>query len=155
MHHVKQNDFAAKSVFEYSVVFLNKSQSMRFIYMTTMLLVQTEVVPGWSLKTVHVWHNKNHWSHGWLATKRILSVCLWLLFVCAYDFSLIQRALSSCKWNAKFVVCLEQHPKFHIQITAIPNCPFCWKWKTCKTGPYVQCRKQQFYYTILFYFKYK
>ena len=46
VHNVKQYKFAATSVFEYSVVFLNKPRSMRFIYMTTMLLVQAEVVIG-------------------------------------------------------------------------------------------------------------
>ena len=50
LHHVKQYGFAAKSVFEYSVVFLNKPQNMRFIYMTTILLMQTEVVTDWPLK---------------------------------------------------------------------------------------------------------
>ena len=49
VHHVEQYDFAAKSAFEYSVVFLNKPQSVRFINMTTMLLEQTEVVTGCSL----------------------------------------------------------------------------------------------------------
>ena len=44
--HVKQHDFAAKSVFEYFIVFLNKPQCMRFIYMNTMLVVQTESVTG-------------------------------------------------------------------------------------------------------------
>ena len=46
VYHVIQYHFTTKSVFEYSVNVLNKSRSMRLIYMTTMLLVQTEVVRG-------------------------------------------------------------------------------------------------------------
>ena len=41
-----QYDFVPKSVFEYSVVFLHCPQCMRFINMTTRLLVQTEVITG-------------------------------------------------------------------------------------------------------------
>ena len=56
VHHVRHYDFAAKSVFKYFVVFLNKPQCMRFIYMPTMVLVQTEVVRyGLNAKTVHEW----------------------------------------------------------------------------------------------------
>ena len=44
VHHVKQFDFfVAKSEFEYSVDFPKTLQSTRFIYMITMLLVQTIV----------------------------------------------------------------------------------------------------------------
>ena len=64
VHQVKQYGSSAKSVFKYSVLCLNRPQSMRFVYMATMLLVQTEVVTGWLLKMVLDLLNKIHWSHG-------------------------------------------------------------------------------------------
>ena len=39
VHHVKQYDFLAKSVFEYSVAYLDKPQCLCFIFMTTILIV--------------------------------------------------------------------------------------------------------------------
>ena len=106
-----------------------------------MLLVQTEVVTGWSFKPVHDWLNEIHWSHRWYAMQCIL-FCFWLLFRRVYDFCLIQSALSLCTWNANVVVCLEQHPKFKIQMySKLVLSIFCWKWNTCKTGMYLQRRK--------------
>ena len=56
-----------------------------------------------------------------------------------YDFSVSQKALSLCIWNANNVVCPEQQPKF----TANSYCPvFCMHMEIdIKSGMKIQCRQ--------------